>query len=214
VEREGNGSRDLKALLGRYRGKNDLNQFAFPEIGEWHVLSVTMFCGACLVPPLFMRQEILVYDRLGKYIRIPDRDDPEHQLGLRVHNPDFLDKEPFSNQMCGPVIITSLNFLHCKNVVVETIRFSEKLRKRQRARGTVFFGEYEVLRIEPMVKILNAAAAESGDIRKAFHICRGHFKTFTEDRPLFGKHTGTYWWANQVRGDRRKGIIEKDYLVG
>jgi hypothetical protein len=47
----------------------------------------------------------------------------------------------------------------------------------------------------------------------ALHICRGHFKTFTEDAPLFGKRVGTYWWASQVRGKAEEGVVEKDYRV-
>ena len=41
-----------------------------------------------------------------------------------------------------------------------------------------------------------------GDVykRQALHICRGHFKTFTDIAPLFGKLRGTYWWADHIRG--------------
>lgn len=45
------------------------------------------------------------------------------------------------------------------------------------------------------------------------HICRGHFKTYTEEKPLFGSITGTYWWANQVRGSKERGEVKKRYQV-
>lgn len=45
------------------------------------------------------------------------------------------------------------------------------------------------------------------------HLARGHFKTFTEDAPLLGKHVGTYWWGWQVRGQEDKGVIEKTYAL-
>ena len=45
------------------------------------------------------------------------------------------------------------------------------------------------------------------------HLARGHFKTFTEDAPLLGKHVGTYWWGWQVRGQEDKGSIEKVYTL-
>jgi len=48
----------------------------------------------------------------------------------------------------------------------------------------------------------------------ALHRVRGHFKTFTEDRPLLGKHTGTYWWGWQVRGNADNGIVVSDYEMG
>jgi hypothetical protein len=45
------------------------------------------------------------------------------------------------------------------------------------------------------------------------HLARGHFKTFTEDAPLLGKHVGTYWWGWQVRGQEGSGVIEKTYTL-
>ncbi|MBG0738766.1 hypothetical protein IV500_04950 [Paeniglutamicibacter antarcticus] len=45
------------------------------------------------------------------------------------------------------------------------------------------------------------------------HLARGHFKTFTEEAPLLGRHVGTYWWSWQVRGDGLKGRISKTYKL-
>ena len=45
------------------------------------------------------------------------------------------------------------------------------------------------------------------------HLCRGHFKTFSEEAPLFGKFTGTYWWEPQLRGDASRGRLDKEYRV-
>lgn len=46
------------------------------------------------------------------------------------------------------------------------------------------------------------------------HKVRGHFKTFTADRPLMGRHVGTYWWGWNVRGSKKNGITVTDYKVG
>ena len=43
------------------------------------------------------------------------------------------------------------------------------------------------------------------------HIARGHWKNYTEDKPLFGKLVGTYWWESQFRGSKKKGVVIKDY---
>ena len=45
-------------------------------------------------------------------------------------------------------------------------------------------------------------------------VLRGHFKTFTEDAPLFGKVVGTFWWGWQVRGTAKNGVIVSDYKIG
>lgn len=56
------------------------------------------------------------------------------------------------------------------------------------------------------------SAGRAGDGGRR-HLARGHFKTFTEDAPLLGKHVGTYWWGWQVRGNEDKGSIEKTYVL-
>ncbi|HET6241541.1 MAG TPA: hypothetical protein VFD99_06080 [Arthrobacter sp.] len=58
-----------------------------------------------------------------------------------------------------------------------------------------------------------AGGESAGDATGRRHLARGHFKTFTEDAPLLGKHVGTYWWGWQVRGQGDAGIIEKTYTL-
>lgn len=48
----------------------------------------------------------------------------------------------------------------------------------------------------------------------ALHRVRGHFKTYTTDAPLMGKHVGTYWWGWQVRGNKENGVVVSDYKLG
>lgn len=57
----------------------------------------------------------------------------------------------------------------------------------------------------------NGGEAAEGTARR--HLARGHFKTFTEDAPLLGKHVGTYWWGWQLRGQEGSGVIEKTYAL-
>lgn len=45
------------------------------------------------------------------------------------------------------------------------------------------------------------------------HLVRGHLATYTDEAPLFGKHTGTYWRPAHARGNPEKGISTKDYRV-
>jgi hypothetical protein len=56
-------------------------------------------------------------------------------------------------------------------------------------------------------------AGEAAESTGRRHLARGHFKTFTEDAPLLGKHVGTYWWSWQVRGQEGSGVIEKTYTL-
>ena len=73
---------------------------------------------------------------------------------------------------------------------------------------------YHVLEIGPMREALNGDGELQGKgLKHALHVCRGHFKTFDEEAPLFGRTTGTFWWADQVRGSAKEGEIVKDYEV-
>lgn len=56
------------------------------------------------------------------------------------------------------------------------------------------------------------AAANEAAIR--LHRVRGHFKSFTKEAPLLGKHVGKYWWNPAVRGNARHGKVKQDYRIG
>ncbi len=55
--------------------------------------------------------------------------------------------------------------------------------------------------------------SETNGLKKALHICRGHFATYSPEHPLFGKFTGTFWKPAHVRGSQEHGIVVKDYVI-
>lgn len=111
-----------------------------------------------------------------------------------------------------PTLALTLNFLHCKNVVVERENYGPQIiRKDNSGRIKPFRKYYHVLSIEPMKKVLESHGAKETGIRRAFHMCRGHFRTYEETRKLFGKVAGTFWIPNHVRGSKEVGEVDKDY---
>lgn len=48
-----------------------------------------------------------------------------------------------------------------------------------------------------------------------FHLCRGHFATYTPEKPMFGnpKLIGRYWHPPHTRGKKERGEIIKDYAI-
>lgn len=108
----------------------------------------------------------------------------------------------------------AISFMNCKNVVRRDVTDEEgpsaKWLRRQKAPEI----RYHVLDINPMKEVLRTEGdIESNGLKKALHICRGHFVTYTEERPLFGKVTGTFWKPSHVRGSVEHGIVDKDYRV-
>lgn len=45
------------------------------------------------------------------------------------------------------------------------------------------------------------------------HFVRAHFKTYTAERPLMGRHTGTYFWHQTARGNHKYGEVVKEYKI-
>jgi hypothetical protein len=120
----------------------------------------------------------------------------------------------YATMMFGFPAIFGFSLMNCKNVDVHEVVPPPRLaRKHARRRGAPLTSYY-VLDIKPMRRILDTEGeAESKGLAHALHICRGHFKTYTEDAPLFGKRVGTYWWDAQIRGKAEEGVVEKDYRV-
>ncbi len=73
---------------------------------------------------------------------------------------------------------------------------------------------YYILEIEPMKEILRTEgrSAQVG-LKRALHICRGHFATYSPEKSLFGKYAGTFWKPQHIRGTKERGEIVKDYEV-
>jgi hypothetical protein len=110
--------------------------------------------------------------------------------------------------------LLTISFMHCKNVDLVDHDPPEALARKHLRRHGVPLVRYSTLDIEPMRRVLaRDGHADTGGLASAMHICRGHFKTFTAEAPLFGKLTGAYWWADHVRGDERRGRSDHDYRV-
>ena len=106
------------------------------------------------------------------------------------------------------------SFMHCHNVSVTTVAPPPKLSKAHRKRHGVPLVRFRTINIEPMRRIVHSEgrAAETG-IKRALHICRGHFRTYTPEKPLFGKLAGTIFVPQHARGTPLAGLVVQDYVV-
>lgn len=113
------------------------------------------------------------------------------------------------------VAMMTLRFMHVKNVVKTDVTErdgpAEKWLRRQRQPRI----RYHVLKIDPSAcKNKSSISAESEEsIAMAECLVRGNFATYTDDKPLFGKYSGTFWRPAHLRGDPDNGIVLKDYAI-
>lgn len=109
-------------------------------------------------------------------------------------------------------VLYSNILLNCKNVSTDAHDFPNRRSiSHYKKTGKPYFEKYYTLKVKLPGKKHTAGSGENGGWSNAFHIYRGHFKTYTEAAPLFGKFTGTYWWESGIRGNLETGIIDKDY---
>jgi hypothetical protein len=107
--------------------------------------------------------------------------------------------------------LVAISFMHCKNVDLIDEPLTRQQRRMKERKGGI---TYKVLDIEPFKKqVRSETRPGESQLQRALHICRGNFATYTEDNPLFGKLTGTYWRPMHVKGNKSRGEIVKDYDI-
>uniref|UniRef100_UPI00333FAE8E hypothetical protein n=1 Tax=Pseudomonas sp. TaxID=306 RepID=UPI00333FAE8E len=112
----------------------------------------------------------------------------------------------------GYPALLALSFLNCRNTVIVDHQPDEKLSKVHKKRHGHQLTTFKTLEISQVKKILTETAANGvSDLKHALHLCRGHFKNYN-DKPLFGRHKGMFWWGPTIRGTGPNAVI-KDYAL-
>jgi hypothetical protein len=104
-----------------------------------------------------------------------------------------------------------LNILSCKNIKAELETPNEKIQNKRVAKGKLPLVSFYTLKIQNIGR--DHESTQSGLWTNRIHFCRGHMREYTIDAPLFGRLVGRYWIPPHVRGEKKKGIIIKDYEV-
>jgi hypothetical protein len=191
-------------------GPADPNQIEPPEIlamyvftkemgnkGKWHVSPIDLL----IVPAPRQNKETMI-----PFCSFNDLDT------LDEETKNHLEYLLFS---VGSTTCLVLNLLSCKNIATKVVKPPKRLNERRLKRHRLPLYDYRVLQIAPTKQISpRGETLPSQNLwENRVHLCRGHFKTYDKDSPLFGRLTGRFWWQPQVRGNARKGIIHKDYQV-
>lgn len=173
------------------------------RMAEDALSAVFVFCSQGKRPMIAPIEAIILLSRDG-YLQ-------EEIVALEV--PD--------QQLSGLTVpaLLAFNFANCKNVTLEDDTDTDtppKIRRR--------------LNLPPEVRRYclnicghstkrrpNGAADPQKDIMP-YHFCRGHFRTYTAKRPMFGRFgnpnmIGKFWDPPRMRGKRERGEVIKDYAI-
>lgn len=137
---------------------------------------------------------------------------PEIQYPYNYHD-DTMPHIRFIRTSCT-IVEKALILLNCKNITTEIIKAPEKLNKKRRKNGKQEIFDYHILNIVvPSPRRGQYQDRTEPLFHNRVHLCRGHFKEYTPEHPLFGRYTGLYWWQPHVRGQNKAGIVTKGYRI-
>ncbi|MHA1800569.1 MAG: hypothetical protein ACTSWJ_02385 [Candidatus Heimdallarchaeaceae archaeon] len=103
-----------------------------------------------------------------------------------------------------------LMLVNCNNVITETVYKKKKGKRKSIPKGET----YKVLKFKVKKTSKRYEYGEEEELKETvmpLHLCKGHFRVYTEERPLFGKIVCRIWVGTHLRGDPEKGILIKDY---
>jgi hypothetical protein len=105
--------------------------------------------------------------------------------------------------------------MHCKNVSVVQQPKQPKLIKKSTRNHGVPPSQFRTIVIDPMKAATRSSGCPRGEAgnKQRMHVIRGHYKTYTLDRKLFGKVAGRFFFSSHVAGDASIGTITTDYIV-
>jgi hypothetical protein len=126
-----------------------------------------------------------------------------------LHGQD-MEVKPGDEAYVGPTILVALlKVLSCKNIRTQVIT----PKKRKLKRGKLPLLSYHILQIEQKTVNQGAQGVAMTAWSNRVHLCRGHVKEYTAERPLFGKYVGRVWCPPHARGNKALGVIHKEYKI-
>lgn len=184
---------------------------------EGHFVQALSIDGqpALRIKSLHETSRMVVESPFSVVIHLDERGHPIDERVGYTYTPEWAEAIEALAQSDGSltpdVALFALGLMNCRNVRMEDVHETDKRRRAHRRKhGTAMARFKRIVLPGAMRSGGNASAAGEA---LPFHLIRGHFKTYTEEAPLFGKRVGTWWWGWQARGDEAIGTIDHEYEV-
>lgn len=146
-------------------------------------------------------------------------DEYGHYVNDVMHHMDYLNAEE-KNITKGTIIATfmiaefALGLINCRNIELIEHEPDEKLSAIHNKRYRFPLTKFKTIGIKSFGREYeNESQPKEYQGLMPLHLRRGNFATYTDDAPLFGKYTGTFWRPATVVGEEKRGIVVKDYKV-
>lgn len=126
----------------------------------------------------------------------------EHYDNMETDVDDFNDNVVHHARKTLVILKALMLIIACKNVITEVKQPSKVLNRMRARKKKPLMKPYNIFKVvrnnKPKQngrKIKGKSISESKELTH----CPGHFKTYTDDKPLFGKHVGTWWWSPWIK---------------
>ena len=197
-------NKDLNEALGKYNKTLD-------KEARW-VMSMACYYSE--------REDMSESREVGKMTLLLDEDGfemeskyfqaPETAMSM---GEDAVNESKYATKVVLVPVLVAISLMHCKNIELVNKPITRAMKRRVKRTGEPLVVE-KVLVIEPFKrKVINESTGEQSGLTLAMHICRGHFREYSEEKPLFGKYSGKYWIPQHARGNKESGEVDKEYKV-
>lgn len=176
------------------------------------------YCANIIVNQIFMTSDGMPYPVGVQYMRLDEEYIQQESITFTTKNrPDALlsfDADPRDYfDMIGAMAMYAVGIMNCRNVsFTDCVPLIDDSAAYERHFG-VPLTKYKTLAIKSMSKRAASDQPQQQFDVIPLHLRRGNFAHYTEDAPLFGKFTGTFWRPATVVGSEKNGIVVKDYKV-
>lgn len=111
----------------------------------------------------------------------------------------------------APFALKAIGAMH-RRCAVDRVEPTRQDRRRAARKERLQLHSYYVLRVKPTApgESFRAVGAPQ-KVEPRAHLVRGHFRYYTEERPLFGRVVGAVFVPEHERGAGTYGTIRKDY---
>jgi hypothetical protein len=127
--------------------------------------------------------------------------------------------EESKNYMFGwtalQLVMFACKLANCRNVVMQEILPTRQVRRYLQRQGEPVLVRHVLEIGGPQKKHELREKGEGRQMQKRLHICRGHFATYDENAPRFGRAkdgVGRFWISPHVRGSIDQGAVLNDYV--